>query len=125
MAYSRTTATGTIFINNVNEKLLHQKTSGAGKAFTSLSVPVGKTADGKDMFASVALNDGQIKAATKRDGTAIAGFVNIILGAADKTRNASKPDGAGAYVDVKMSNKEIAEYFDANQKEYEAARKAG
>ena len=106
------------WINRVSEKLIHEQTSSTGKAFKSISIPM---ADG---YGSIAVNEGQVFAAKNRTtGEVVDGYYNVLLGAPEKERNISVPNGKG-FKSQKMTNKEIADLVDADRKAYKAAQKA-
>ena len=120
-----TTANKNVWINFVSGKVIHdaQATAedGTVKAFKNLSFQM---ADGQ--WASVSLRSGQVKPATKKDGSEIENTYNILLGKPGTERQVSYKKSAKSkkYTTATMTVDEIAELIKANQAAYRASQKA-
>lgn len=111
------------FINFVSAKLLHTNKANNGREFVNVSIPVEASKTG---YGSFAVNPGQVMNSTKKDGSLVDGYKNILLGAADKqrqvsicTKTATKKSPA-QYSTIAMTNGEIAEAVAASRKAYRA-----
>lgn len=112
------------FLNFVPEKLIHTNQRADGKQFFSISIPCAQSKTG---YASIAVNAGQVFAATRgKDRTAVAGFKSVLLGDEAKLRKVSVATNkkGSAYKDIEMSNAEISDAFEASRAAYRAAREA-
>ena len=116
-----------IFLNYVSEKLTHAKASTGGHDFVNISVP---NAASKTGYISLGVNPGQVMPSTKRDGTPVAGCVNVLLGKPEgertvsictKAATAKKP---AVYAQVKMTNQAIADAYEETRKAYRTAKAA-
>ena len=106
-----------LFLNYVNEKLIHQNTTeDDSRQFANVSVPVKSSKSG---YGSFAVNLGQVLDATKKDGSVVEGYKNILLGDANKTRKVSIKKGK-KYVKVEMTNQEIVNAVAESRKAYRA-----
>lgn len=107
-----------VWANYVSEKLIHaQMTKGADGAeriFYNISVPYEGSKTG---YSNFAVNAGQVRTCTNRDGDTVNGCKNILLGDPQKTRKVSictklatkrKPAG---YKQIEMTNQQIADLF--------------
>ena len=110
-----------IFANFVSEAMLHTNQTADGKAFVNVSIPCSKSTTG---YASFAVNEGQVLAATKKDGTVVPGYKSILLGAADKTRKVSVAtgDASNPYQTIEMTNADIVKEINESRKAYRAAQ---
>lgn len=115
-----------VFINWINAKAIHTNKTADGKEFCNVSIPSDKSVTG---FATVAVNCGQILPCTKKDGTEMADYRNVLLGAEGKTHKVSictkkatakKP---AVYNTVDMLNEDIVEMINNAKKAYRAAQK--
>ena len=106
-----------VFINFINDAMLHTNTTAAGKQFVNVSIPCPQSKTG---FASFGVNMGQVLNATKKDRTVVAGYKSILLGEADKTRKVSVATNkkGTSYKDIEMTNAAIAEAFNAARTAY-------
>ena len=106
-----------LFLNYVNEKLIYQNTTEDGsRQFANVSVPVKNSKSG---YGSFAVNLGQVLDITKKDGSVVEGYKNILLGNANKIRKVSIKKGK-KYVIVEMTNQEIVNIVIENRKAYRA-----
>lgn len=117
----------TVFLNWINRKSAHAQTNSKGKTFYNVSIPSDRGITG---FATVAVNAGQILACTKKDGTAVDEYCNILLGNAEKSHKVSycvkaatkkKP---AVYETIEMTNADIVTMVEAARKAYKASQKA-
>ncbi len=105
-------------MNFISEKMIHATKNSEGKEFFNISFSCPISANN---IASFALNPGQILDATKKDGTVVAGYKNLLLGNSDKTRKVSIQKIDGSYESIEMKNSDIAKYADDARKEYQKA----
>lgn len=120
-----------VWANRVSEAMIHeQKTTdanGVERTFYNVSVPCPESKTG---FASFAVNAGQVRVCTNRNGDVVEGRKNILLGAPDKTRKVSlctklaTKKRAAQYTQVEMTNQQIADLYAADYKAYKARQKA-
>lgn len=117
-------AKNNLFLNRVSEKLLHVNTSGDGRKFMSVSFPCPESVTG---FATLSVSMNQMFASTKKDGTVVNGYKNILLGKPDGERHVSiavdTADGR-AYESMVMTNTEIVARVDASRNAYREHVKA-
>lgn len=108
-----------LFVNYVSDALVHSNTNKSGKTFKNLSIPTDMSKTG---FASIALADGQIMPATKRDGSVIEGYVNVLLGKADSVKKISVATNkkGTAYKTIEVTAQQIADMFAENREAYRA-----
>lgn len=106
------------FINFVSEKLIHtQKNHEDGRIFYSISIPCSQS---KTCYGTIAVSEKQILPATRRDGTVVPGFKNVLLGDPDRTRKLSIAKTKKTYVTVDMPNHPFAAMFDQAREAYRA-----
>ena len=108
--------TETIFMNCVSNKMIHKATSSQGKTFFNVSIPVKASENG---FGSFTVSEKQVFNATKKNGDAMTGFKNVLLGAENDTRKVSIKTANG-YETIEMTNKAISDAFIASRKEFKA-----
>lgn len=106
------------FVNFVSAALVHENTAGDGKSFKNVSLP---NPGSKSGMMSIALNNGQVLAAKKKDGTVVDGYVSLLLGKPEAERKVSILTDKG-YETIKMTNAAIAAMVEADRKAYRAAR---
>ena len=113
-----------LFLNFVSEAMTHENERNDGKgSVINVSIPVDASKNG---YGSFAVNPQQVYAAKKKDGTEVDGYVNILLGAADKTRKVSictkkaTKTREAQYGTIEMSNQEIADLVKAARAAYKA-----
>ena len=111
------------FMNYVSEKCIHINKTAEGKEFANISISCPKSKTG---MASLAVNLGQVRPATKRDGSVAEGYKNILLGKEDGVRqvNVATNKKGTNWKTIKMTNKEIADMVADQRKAYRAAQKA-
>lgn len=109
----------TTFINFISTQLLHiQRNKSDNREFISVAVACPQSKSG---FGTIAVNPKQILPATKKDGTVVDGFSNILLGDADRERKISICTGRKKYKTVSMTNQQIADMFDNERSLYKEA----
>ena len=115
-----------VFINWVNTKMIHAQTATAtGKEFSNISVPCDESVTG---FATIAVNNGQILPCTKKDGTEMSDYKNILLGSEGKTHKVSicvkkgKTARGTKYETRVMKNEDICKMIADARKAYRAAQ---
>lgn len=115
------------FLNYVSTAMIHenQKKDGSG-SLINVSIPCPQSKTG---YASFAVNPGQVLAATKKDGTPVEGFVNILLGSETYERKVSictkmTKKGAKTYGDIRMTSADIIKMVADARAAYKASQKA-
>lgn len=111
-------AKNNLFMNWVSGKMVHEA-SKDGKTFYNLSLPLAASANG---YGSISVSAGQVRDSTKKDGTVVPEFKNILLGSADGVRKVSIKAQDGSYTTVEMTNQEILNAVEENRKAYRAAK---
>lgn len=108
-----------LFVNYVSTALVHSNTNKSGKTFKNISIPC---KDSKTGFASIGVADGQVFQTTRRDGTPVDGFVNILLGKADSVKKLSVATNkkGTAYKTIEVTAQQIADMFAENRDAYRA-----
>ena len=109
------------WLNYTSEKMIHVNKTAEGKEFANISISCPQSKTG---IATLAVNLGQVIDATRKDGTVVKGYKNILLGAEDKTRKVSIATNkkGTAYKQVEMTNGEIAKIVAEARKAYRAAQ---
>ena len=114
-----------VWLNYVSEKMIHiYKTKNrGGKEFASISI---KCPQSKTGFATLAVNLKQIFNTTRKDGSIVEGYKNILLGKEDEIREIpiykisnNIADGLPSCIKMWMKNREIAEAVTEAHKAYE------
>ena len=110
------------WMNHVSTRMIHEAEK-EGKTFYNISFPY---ADSKTGYASVSVSAGQVRPATKKDGTVVETTRNILLGDPAKTRQVSVCTDAAAktYAKVELTNEQIVEAYETARKAYKEAQKA-
>lgn len=111
------------FANFISEKCIHINKTEDGKEFANISISCPKSKTG---MASIAVNLGQVRPATRKDNTVVEGYKNILLGKADGERTvkiATNKKGTN-WKSIKMTNQAIAEMITEQRTAYRASQKA-
>jgi hypothetical protein len=111
------------FLNWVPVKLIHQATAtknGKTNTFFNISFPYPASSNG---FASVSVSNGQVFAASKKNGDVNDNFRSVLLGAPDKVRQVSIKTADG-YAKIELTNAQIFDAFEADRKAYKATNQA-
>lgn len=109
------------WLNYTSEKMIHINKTAEGKEFANISISCPQSKTG---IATLAVNLGQVLDSTRKDGTVVEGYKNILLGDADKTRKVSIATNkkGTSYKTVEMTNGEIAQTVADARKAYRAAQ---
>lgn len=107
-----------VFWNWCSMKMIHEAKKDE-KTFYNLSIPMASSANG---YGSISVSAGQVRPSSKKDGTVVDGYKNILLGAADGVRKVSIKNQDGTYSTVEMTNTEILAAVEANRTAYKAAK---
>jgi len=103
-----------IFVNGVSGKLITARTkNGSEKTFKSVSLPG---------IGNIAVNDKQVMAAKRKDGTIVEGMYNILLGKPGSTKTVSVGSKEAGYHDEKLAVEAIATAWAESRKAYRAAQ---
>lgn len=109
------------WLNYTSDKMIHVNETAEGKKFANISVSCPQSKTG---IATLAVNLGQVIDSTRKDGTVVDGYKNILLGEADKTRKVSVATNKKGtnYKQIEMTNGEISKMVAEARKEYRAAQ---
>ena len=109
------------WLNYTSEKMIHINKTGEGKEFANISISCPQSKTG---IATLAVNLGQVIDATRKDGTVVEGYKNILLGGEDKTRKVSVATNkkGTSYKQIEMTNGEIAKIVAEARKAYRASQ---
>lgn len=114
-----------VWLNYVSDKMIHElhRTNEPTRTFRSVTISCPESATG---LATIAVNNGQVKASTKKNGAPFEGFSNILLGDAGKTHKVSvATDKKGKnFKDIEMTNGEICKMFEAEKAKYRESQKS-
>ena len=114
-----------VWLNYVSDKMIHEqhRTDDPTRTFRSVTISCPESATG---LATIAVNDGQVKPSTKKNGAPVEGFSNILLGDADKTHKVSvATDKKGKnFKDIEMTNGEICRMFEVEKAKYREGQKS-
>lgn len=118
-----------VWLNYVANGMIHDqaKKDDPDRTFKSVTV---NCPESKSGLATIAVNDGQVKPSTKKNGAPVEGFSNVLLGDADKTRDVSiatkvNKKGKGTeFETIQMTNAEIGKMFEAEKAKYRESQKA-
>ena len=114
---SKSTTSNYVWANNVSSKMIYpHKTikSGKERLFYNMCFSCAKSDSG---LAAIALNVGQVKQATHRNGTPNAQYRNVLLGTSGQIRPISIKSKKG-YRKIKMSVEDILECFNTARTTY-------
>lgn len=111
-----------VWLNYVSEKMIriYKTKNRGGKEFASISI---KCPQSKTGFATLAVNLKQIFNTTRKDGSIVEGYKNVLLGAEDETRKISVSylgsirDGLPHSRKLLMTNSDIAKAVTEAHKE--------
>lgn len=113
-----------VWLNYVSDKMIHEqhKNDDPNRTFRSVTINCPQSKTG---LATIAVNDGQVRPSTKKNGAPVEGFSNVLLGDADKTHKVSvATDKAGKHFkDIEMKNSEIGQMFEAEKAKYRESQK--
>lgn len=108
-----------LFINFVNDALIHINTRQDGKEFANISIPCDQSKTG---YGSFSVNMGQLLDATKRDGTTVDGYHSILLGKPDQKKKLSiaTTKKGDKWKNIEVTVQEIADMFNNAREAYRA-----
>ncbi len=108
-----------LFINFVNNALIHINKTADGKEFANISIPCDQSKTG---YGSFSVNMGQLLDATKRDGTPVDGYHSILLGKPDQKKKLSiaTTKKGDKWKNIEVTVQEIADMFNSAREAYRA-----
>ena len=111
-----------LWIDNYCDKLFSKELkSSKGKTFYSFWFPCDAIGGN---FANVTISRGQRFIATRRNGSRMVGYSNVLLGPPDVMRKVTFRNDEGGYDSITLSVKQIVDSIEDERREYKARKRA-
>lgn len=111
----------TLWVDNYCDKLINERKNSKGKPF--YSVYFSCDAIGGN-YGTVTISKNQRFFATRRNGSRINGFSNLLLGEPDRMRKVTFKTPDGTWDSITLSVKQIVDSIEDERKEYQAKKRA-
>lgn len=111
-----------VWLNYVSEKMVHvNKRESDGKEFANISIACPQSKTG---LATIAVNLGQVINSTRKDGTVVEGYKNILLGKPERELTVSVATNKKGtnYKNIKLTAEQVANQYAEERKAYRKAQ---